>query len=292
MENTKVERTKKELAIYIAKIVGNVVFYAVIVMLLLFSIMNINAGSKNGGFPNIFGRGFLSVQTNSMVRNENGSYYDEVEEAYADYAIEQFAKGDLVHAKVIKEKNFNNLQVGDVITFYDENLKALNTHRIVYIDRDADNNIKLIAVQGDKVASELGIYDPTDDSKFSLNQALQDNGHVTELSGEEFEYVKGIVYKVKVGGGAALENVQKNWLWYFVIPVLVFLLVEVYFVVKNVMELKGAKQKAELASDKEQMMAELEAQKEEMRRQILAELQAQSQGQATNGEESNKDESK
>ena len=51
------------------------------------------------------------------------------------------------------------------------------------------------------------------------------------------------------------------------------------------MELKGAQQKAELASDKEQMMAELEAQKEEMRRQILAELQAQSQGQATDGEE-------
>ena len=56
---------------------------------------------------------------------------------------------------------------------------------------------------------------------------------------------------------AALENIQKTWLWYFVIPVLVFLLVEVYFVVKNVMELKGAQQKAELASDKEQMMAEL-----------------------------------
>lgn len=274
---------------FILKIVGNVVFYAVIVMLLLFSIMNINAGSKNGGFPHIFGRGFLSVQTNSMVRNENGSYYDELEEAYADYDVEQFAKGDLIYAKVIKEKNFDKLAEGDVITFYDESLKALNTHRIVHIERDDNGHIVLIAVQGDKVASELGIYDPTDESKFSLNKTLQDNGHVIELSGEEFEYVKGVIYKVKAGGGAALENVQKNWLWYFVIPVLLFLLVEVYFVVKNVMELKGAQQKAELASDKEQMMADLEAQKEEMRKQILAELQAQAQddskeGQATSGE--------
>ena len=285
MENTKVERTKKELAIFIAKIVGNVVFYAVIVMLLLFSIMNINAGSKNGGFPNIFGRGFLSVQTNSMVRNEEGSYYDDVTEKFAGCAVEQFAEGDLVYAKVVKEKNFDKLAVGDVITFYDEKLKALNTHRIVYIDRDDAGKIKLIAVQGDKVATELGVFDPSDESKINFNQTLVDNGHVTELSGEEFEYVKGLVYKVKAGGGAALENIQKNWLWYFVIPVLVFLLVEVYFVVKNVMELKGAQQKAELASDKEQMMAELEAQKEEMRRQILAELQAQSQGQATDGEE-------
>ena len=165
MENTKVERTKKELAIFIAKIVGNVVFYAVIVMLLLFSIMNINAGSKNGGFPNIFGRGFLSVQTNSMVRNEEGSYYDDVTEKFAGCAVEQFAEGDLVYAKVVKEKNFDKLAVGDVITFYDEKLKALNTHRIVYIDRDDAGKIELIAVQGDKIATELGIYDPTDSTK-------------------------------------------------------------------------------------------------------------------------------
>ena len=248
--------------------------------------MNINAGSKNGGFPNIFGRGFLSVQTNSMVRNESGSYYDEVEETFKDNAVSEFKKGDLVYAKVIRKKNFDKLIVGDVITFYDESLKALNTHRIVYIDRNEEGEIQLIAVQGDKTASELGVYDPTD----TLNaQALVENGHVIELSGEEFEYVKGVIYKVKAGGGAALENIQKNWLWYFVIPVLLFLLVEVYFVVKNVMDLKGAQQKEALASDKEQMMAELEAQKEEMRKQILAELQAQAnakdEGQATNGEE-------
>ena len=286
MEQSNEKKSKKELIIFISKIVGNVVFYAVIVMLLLFSIMNINAGSKNGGFPNIFGRGFLSVQTNSMVRNESGSYYDEVEETFKDNAVSEFKKGDLVYAKVIRKKNFDKLIVGDVITFYDESLKALNTHRIVYIDRDEEGEIQLIAVQGDKTASELGVYDPTD----TLNaQALVENGHVIELSGEEFEYVKGVIYKVKAGGGAALENIQKNWLWYFVIPVLLFLLVEVYFVVKNVMDLKGAQQKEALASDKEQMMAELEAQKEEMRKQILAELQAQAnakdEGQATNGEE-------
>ena len=55
------------------------------------------------------------------------------------------------------------------------------------------------------------------------------------------------------------------------------------------MELKGAQQKAELANDKEAMLAELEAQKEEMRKQILAELQAQIQ---TNKVEVSKDEEK
>ena len=33
--------------------------------------MNINAGSTNGGFPNIFGKGFLAVQSNSMSVMEN-----------------------------------------------------------------------------------------------------------------------------------------------------------------------------------------------------------------------------
>ena len=104
MENkVVVKKCPKDTAKFVAKVVGNVVFYAVIITLLLFSIMNINAGSKNGGFPHIFGKGFLSVQTNSMTRSG-----DSLDELYKDYEIGGFAQGDLLLANVVNEKNVND----------------------------------------------------------------------------------------------------------------------------------------------------------------------------------------
>lgn len=268
MENKEVvkETEKKNTPLFILKIVGNVLFYAVIITLLLFSIMNINAGSKNGGFPNIFGRGFLSVQSNSMKRSGT------MPEKYNEYEISEFEKGDLLLVKVFKEKDVNNLKVGDIITFYDQQLNALNSHRIVYMTKDSSNNVMSISVQGDFSVSMKGLYDPSDSSKGALNMSLQSSGDITTFDGSNYSLIKGVVTGVNSGAGKVLENIQQNWLWYFVLPVLVFLLFEVFMVVKNIMDLKGAKQKAELANDKEAMMADLEAQKEELRRQILAEM--------------------
>lgn len=268
MENKEVvkETEKKNTPLFILKIVGNVLFYAVIITLLLFSIMNINAGSKNGGFPNIFGRGFLSVQSDSMTRN------GDVPAEYGDYKIGEFKKGDLLIVKVVNNKNINELEVGDVITFLDTNINNLNSHRIVHIAKNSDNSIKGIYVQGDLSVSNHGIYEVDNPDKVEHNYFLTENGYVQYFSGEALSYIKGVVTGVNSGAGKVLENIQQNWLWYFVLPVLVFLLFEVFMVVKNIMDLKGAKQKAELASDKEAMMADLEAQKEELRRQILAEM--------------------
>lgn len=277
MENKEVvkETEKKNTPLFILKIVGNVLFYAVIITLLLFSIMNINAGSKNGGFPNIFGRGFLSVQSNSMKRSGT------MPEKYNEYEISEFEKGDLLLVKVFKEKDVNNLKVGDIITFYDQQLNALNSHRIVYMTKDSSNNVMSISVQGDFSVSMKGLYDPSDSSKGVLNMSLQSSGDITTFDGSNYSLIKGVVTGVNSGAGKVLENIQQNWLWYFVLPVLVFLLFEVFMVVKNIMDLKGAKQKAELANDKEAMMADLEAQKEELRRQILAEMGIQQPTQQT-----------
>ena len=258
------ETEKKNTPLFILKIVGNVLFYAVIITLLLFSIMNINAGSKNGGFPNIFGRGFLSVQSDSMTKNGNNLTSD-----YDDYAVGQFKKGDLLLVKVVNEKNFNSLKVGDVVTYFDNDLVNLNSHRIVYINKDSSGNIISLALQGDRIASERGVYNP---NNTSLGQDPVVFYQVQYFSTTEFAQIKGVVTGVNSGAGKVLENIQQNWLWYFVLPVLLFLLFEVFMVVKNIMDLKGAKQKAELANDKEAMMADLEAQKEELRRQILAEM--------------------
>lgn len=287
MENNEVKgekKTTKEKTIFGLKIAGNIIFYLIIIALLLFSIMNINAGSKNGGFPNIFGKGFLSVQSDSMTRS--GTLPSE----YDSYEIQGFTKGDLLYVKVLNNKNINELKKGDVVTFYDSTIEALNTHRIVYITYNEDNTVNSVSLQGDLSASLKSVYDPTDETKLDLNYQLQSSGDIATFSGDGLENLKGVVTGVNVGAGKVLDNIQKNWLWYFVLPVLVFLLFEVFLVVRNIMDLKGAKQSAKLLSDKEAMMADLEAQKEEMRKQILAELeQAQLEKSKKEDSDSSKD---
>ena len=287
MENNEVKgekKTTKEKTIFGLKIAGNIIFYLIIIALLLFSIMNINAGSKNGGFRNIFGKGFLSVQSDSMTRP--GTLPSE----YDSYEIQGFTKGDLLYVSVINNKNINDLKKGDVVTFYDSTIEALNTHRIVYITYNEDNTVNSVSLQGDLSASLKSVYDPTDETKLDLNYQLQSSGDIATFSGDGLENLKGVVTGVNVGAGKVLDNIQKNWLWYFVLPVLVFLLFEVFLVVRNIMDLKGAKQSAKLLSDKEAMMADLEAQKEEMRKQILAELeQAQLEKSKKEDSDSSKD---
>lgn len=298
MENTVVEEKKRNLPWFITKIVLNVIFYIVIIVLLLFSIMNINSGGKNQGFPNIFGKGFLSVQTGSMTRTSDLDEY-----GYDKYTVGSFAKGDLLYVNVVNDKNINDLRVGDVITFRSEVLNGLNSHRIVYAtykdsqdkvyfvsyrgvylnennvyieyDGQLPDNVSVVSLstQGDYTASSIAIYDPTDASKASINQSLQ-NSAVDTFTSSNFDEIKGVATGISVGTGNVLENVQKNWVFYFIIPVLIFLLIEIFLVIKNVMELKGHKNKGSLEEQKEALRLELEAEKEKMRQQILAELQA------------------
>ena len=257
-------KTSKEKAMFGLKIAGNIVFYAIILALLLFSIMNINAGSKNGGFPNIFGRGFLSVQSNSMTRSDSGVLPDE----YNDYKVGAFAKGDLLFAKVINsESDFKNLKVGDVVTFYDEDILNLNSHRIVYIAYNTDGSMNSISVQGDLTASIQGVFDPSDSSKTSLNYDLQNSGEVKVFTPADYSSIKGVVTGVSYGAGKVVDNLKTNWGWFFVLPIAIVLLVELFFVIKNIIALTGEKQRVAIASDKEKMLADIEAQKEAMRAQ-------------------------
>ena len=248
MEKQVVE--KKNTPLFVLKVIGNVVFYLIIALLLLFSIMNINGGNRTQGFPNIFGKGFLSVQSNSM----SGS------------AEDSFNKGDLLFVDVFDPKDYDNLEVGMIVTFYDTHIQALNSHRIVYISRDANGKILSLAVQGDVSVKDSGVYDPTDISKAENNKYLLDMHHVANLSRTD---IKGIVTGKAKGVGNVLDTLQTYWLFIFVLPVLCLMLFEIFMVVKNVMALQAEKQRI---AGKEQNALDLEAQKEELRKQIMAEL--------------------
>ena len=289
----KEKKTTKQKTIFGLKIAGNVVFYALILALLLFSIMNINAGSTNGGFPNIFGKGFLSVQSDSM--SKMNSPIRDLPEQYAAYPVGQFQKGDLLYADTLSSKDINSLHVGDVITFYDKTISykdtkgkeingALNSHRIVYIiyedgttsnvytQSNTNSNVSSISVQGDLTAQQYGIFNPDDTTMTSINYQLQSSGDVQTFTAENLgAIVKGKVTGVGYGGGNTLQTIKDNWGWFFVLPVVIILIVEIIFVIRNIILLKDAKHEEQHASD----IADLEATKEAMRAQILAELKAE-----------------
>lgn len=273
VEENKEPQDKKALVKKILVIAGNVVFYAIIIVLFLFSLMNINAGNGTENFPNLFGKGMLSVESGSMERNPNGYQRPEWDE----YSIGEIKTGDLVYVDVFNG-DLNSLKVGDVITFVGNvaNTQALVTHRVVYINIENE----YVYTQGDFVVTNsqtdsfaYDLNDPFSTKNYNLEEA-QRIEHVSKAN------IKGVVTGVKAGGGAVLSNIRQNWLFYFVIPIAVILLIEIVFVVKNFLDLRHEKNKSELADDKEAMLAELEAEKEKMRQELLAELRAQQAAEA------------
>ncbi len=265
-ENVKTPKTTKEKVIFGFKIGGNVIFYLVIIALFLFSIMNINAGGK-GGIPNLFGKGMLSVQSDSMT--SSGKLPDE----YNEYSIKQFSKGDLVYVDILNSKGIQKLKVGDVVTFYDDSIKAFNTHRIVYISHDEDGSLISISCQGDfSVSARELVYDPTNEELADKMYEMQTAGEIQTFADETLSNIKGIVTGVNRGAGKVLDNIQQNWLFYFVIPVLALLLFEVFMVIKNITDLKNEKAKASLATDRDAMLQEVEAERERIRQELLKEM--------------------
>ena len=262
-QKNKNEEKKRNTPLFILKIIGNVLFYLVILTLFLFALANIRGGKDN--IPNLFGRGFLSVQTSSMQRDPNKQQREE----WTKYEIGGINQGDLVLVKTFSG-TVNDLKVGDVVTWYDSsigNQGGLNTHRIVYINVEQN----YVIAQGDRVA-QTSPYD-TNDPASIYNQSLEATGAIQNVS---VKSILGVTTGVWGGAGKVLDNMQKNWLWYFVVPIAVLLLVELFFVFKNIIDYRNEKKKlAEGEANQEELRKEVEAEREKLRQEILAELKAQ-----------------
>ena len=343
MENTQIvdkkneskEPKKNNKVLRVLKIVGSVIFYTVIVLLFFYSIMNINAGGK-GGIPNLFGKGYLSVQSDSMKASQTT-----LPEEYKNYKVKSFQKGDLVNVDMLSKGQKLNLKTGDVITFWDNSLKAYNTHRIVYVTYDkkfvdkktkaeyeltdddkttypllngpvydatkgktvynadenievnydeyianflSDKNLKVVytltscSTQGDMSVSNSGKYNPgiTTQENIIKCHELDERGDIDTFDAGS-ALIKAKVTSVSKGAGKTIDFIQKNWFLIFVIPVIILLLIELFFVVKNFIDYRNAKNasKAPAAA-----AIDLEAEKERMRQELLAELKAQQQAES------------
>ena len=254
MENTKkMNPTVKK----VLSIVFNVLFYTFLILLFIFSISNIR--SKKNNIPNIFGSGYLVVQSGSMTGT--------------------FEKGDVIWVKIANEKRISKLKVGDIITFTDPAISEtiaqsggeddgtnLNTHRIVDIVTMPDGSLRYIC-QGDyvKISFPADVYD----SSKATNNKIQ------IVKDDEIK----AVYTRNMGKGmTSVLKFAKSSLGFglcIVLPTAILLVYEVVMLIRNIMKLNKEKMEAKMAEDKAAQQEDLEAQKQRMREELLAELRAE-----------------
>src|SRR5574344_506551 len=91
--------------------------------------------AKNRGYNNFFGKATYAVESDSMKGDK----------------ADDFKRGDLIFVTLLNDAQKQQLEVGNVITFWDMNengTKFLNTHRIVAINK-TDDVIVSFVTKGD-----------------------------------------------------------------------------------------------------------------------------------------------
>lgn len=264
-ENTtqelKTPMTTKQKVWFGVKIALNVLFYLLILLVLLLSISNIRAKNKNDQIPNIFGKGYLNVLSDSMTGDNKDS----------------FNVGDMIIVKIANKKNISKLEVGNIITFYDYRLasnkgagSALDTHRIVYIDKTNIDSYVYYTV-GDKIAKQLN-FDASKlnaDNYLTILNSLGSNNYQAFGSTE----IRGIYSGKWSGFGKTIQTINNHFVAIIIVPVAILLVFEIGVLVLNIMRAREEKLKLEMketsqeltnqetisADEKEKLKAELRA---------------------------------
>lgn len=278
MDNTtevveKKKKTGKQKTILGLKIAFNIVFYALILLVLIFSISNIRAKNKSDQIPNIFGKGYLTVSSDSMTGSEKDS----------------FKKGDLIIVDIASEKEKNKLEVGDIITFYDPDLtekgvsKQLNTHRIVYIAQTTDGSRYYYTV-GDKIREQIDnlagstVWDYKGNDFQSKTAEEAESFLISRFGSSNVQMsnnstIRGI-YSSKISGfGKTIDTINDKFLLIVVLPVIIFLLIEIAIFVYNLMLVKTEKNRLASANQTPVIdQDEKERLKEQLRQELLNEF--------------------
>ena len=280
-ENTtkelKTPMTTKQKVWFGVKIALNVVFYILILLVLLFSISNIRAKNKNDQIPNIFGKGYLNVLSDSMTGDTEDS----------------FNTGDMIIVKIANKKNISKLEVGNIVTFYDYRLasnkgagSALDTHRIVYIDK-TNNDSYVYYTVGDKIAKQLN-FDASKlnaDNYLTILNSLGSNNYQAFGSTE----IRGIYSGKWSGFGKTIQTINNHFIAIIIVPVAILLVFEIGVLVLNIMRAREEKLKLEM-KETSQELANQETisadEKEKLKAELRAELLKEMLKESDNEEES------
>lgn len=280
-ENTtkelKTPMTTKQKVWFGVKIALNVIFYLLILLVLLFSISNIRAKNKNDQIPNIFGKGYLNVLSDSMTGDNKDS----------------FNTGDMIIVKIANKKNISKLEVGNIVTFYDYRLasnkgagSALDTHRIVYIDK-TNNDSYVYYTVGDKIAKRLN-FDASKlnaDNYLTILNSLGSNNYQAFGSTE----IRGIYSGKWSGFGKTIQTINNHFIAIIIVPVAILLVFEIGVLVLNIMRAREEKLKLEM-KETSQELANQETisadEKEKLKAELRAELLKEMLKESDNEEES------
>ena len=258
------------------KIVLNVLFYTIVILLLLFALATAigNVKQKNRrkaaeqagtvvqdyNIPTLFGIGLLSVQSDSMDMTTGN-------DGTVPIKKDSFLIGDLLVVKTATKGRIAKIEKEKtIVTYYDVIENKLITHRVVDIIDNPDGS-KSYATQGDRIEvinPGANYDDPSDTYQVTI---IRDNEIIA-------------IYSSKVkGGGSFLEFLQTRLgLGLCVLlPCFLFLIFEVFVLVRNIFAINKEKMQEELAN---QPKFDAEAEKEKIRQQILAEMAAQEKAKA------------
>lgn len=280
-ENTtkelKTPMTTKQKVWFGVKIALNVVFYILILLVLLFSISNIRAKNKNDQIPNIFGKGYLNVLSDSMTGDNEDS----------------FNTGDMIIVKIANKKNISKLEVGNIVTFYDYRLasnkgagSALDTHRIVYIDK-TNNDSYVYYTVGDKIAKQLN-FDASKlnaDNYLTILNSLGSNNYQAFGSTE----IRGIYSGKWSGFGKTIQTINNHFIAIIIVPVAILLVFEIGVLVLNIMRAREEKLKLEMKETSQELVNQetISAdEKEKLKAELRAELLKEMLKESDNEEES------
>ena len=230
----------KQTVIKVGKIFLNVLFYSVIVLLITFSIANMQLKQKDD-IANIFGNGFTTVLTDSMDGEESDS----------------FTVDDIVFVKILNDESRLELEVGDIITYFSMEIPGLGvqglvTHRISEIITLEGETF--LITKGDKAGAP-------EDAPIHIDEALAQ-------------------YQSKwVGAGNTLKYLQtpSGFALFVILPVIIILVFEGVLLVRNVIKLNNEKLEKKFEINKKQTVFDVEAEKEKIRQQVLEELKKESQ---------------
>lgn len=241
-------KEKNNTLVNVLKIIGNVFFYLVIIFLLIFSIANIKV-KKESDVPNVFGKGFIAVIRESMEGGEPDS----------------IKMGDLIFVSMLNEEKIEELVIGDIVTFFDWNIMALNTHRIKEIVKE-DDKVVSVVTQGDKAA-------------LSAEYVIGESN-----TGKQFEIVLPDDLKAKQtstwsGAGNALVFIQSplGFGLCVILPVVILVVFQAVILVRTILAINRKKLEDQHALEKEDTMKQLESDKEKMRAELLEELKKEQQ---------------
>lgn len=206
------------------KWIGNIVFYTLLLVLLIFSISNMQVKNETD-LPGIFGKGFVSILSGSMDSDNPDS----------------FAKGDLVFVDILSDEQKEHLEIGQIVVFFDRETRLHIIHRIVDIQGDS------ILTQGDVNAAEQGTYD-RDDYHAGMQVEVNPRSQVIARYTGSVKGVGSVIQELRSSSG---------FLLYIVFPLVALFLFELVILGKRIIDYNKAKLESKHESEKEKIRQQI-----------------------------------